>query len=82
MVARTDKGINNISDLTGKTIGVAFGTIGQFYLGSFLELNNINQNDVTIVNVPNAQSANALANGTVDAVVTYQPDTLAKLKAF
>ncbi len=74
MVARTDKGITNISDLTGKTIGAAFGTIGQYYLGSFLELNNINPNDVTIVNVPNAQSASALANGTVDAIVTYQPE--------
>lgn len=73
VVARTDKGISNISDLSGKTIGVAFGTIAQFYLGSFLELNNMNQSDVTIVNVPNPQSANALANGTVDAVVTYQP---------
>ncbi len=73
MVARTDKGINNISDLTGKTIGAAFGTIGQYYLGSFLELNNINPSEVTIVNVPNAQSANALTNGTVDAIVTYQP---------
>lgn len=74
VVARTDESISNISDLTGKTIGAAFGTIGQYYLGSFLELNNINPNDVTIVNVPNAQSASALANGTVDAIVTYQPE--------
>ena len=73
IVARTDKGISNISDLTGKTIGVSFGTIAQFYLGSFLELNDINQNSVTIVNVPNAQSVSALENGTIDAVVTYQP---------
>jgi len=73
VAARTDKGISNISDLMGKTIGVAFGTFAQFYLGSFLELNNINQTAVTVVNVPNAQSANALENGTVDAVVTYQP---------
>ena len=73
VVARTDKGINNISDLTGKTIGVAFGTIAEFYLGSFLELNNINQSKITTINVPNAQTANALENGTVDAVVTYQP---------
>jgi NitT/TauT family transport system substrate-binding protein len=33
----------------------------------------MNQSNVTIVNVPNPQSASALANGTVDAVVTYQP---------
>jgi len=74
VVARTDKGISNISDLTGKTIGAAFGTIGQYYLGSFLNQNNINPSDVTIVNVPNAQSASALENGTVDAIVTYQPN--------
>ena len=73
VVARTDNGISDISDLAGKTVGVAFGSIAQFYLGSFLELNNINPSEVTVVNVPNAQTANALANGTVDAVVTYQP---------
>jgi len=73
VVTRADEGINNISDLTGKTIGVAFGTIAQFYLGSFLELNNINQSNVNIVNVPNSRSAIDLENGIVNAVVTYQP---------
>ena len=73
VVSRTDHGISIASDLNGKKIGVALGTIAQFYCGSFLELNNINIDAVTLVNVPNAQSANALENGTVDAVVTYQP---------
>jgi ABC-type nitrate/sulfonate/bicarbonate transport system substrate-binding protein len=73
VVARTDKGISNVSDLAGKTVGVAFGSIAQFYLGSFLQINNIDPNEVSVVNVPNGQSVNALANGTIDAVVTYQP---------
>lgn len=73
MVARSNEGISTISDLSGKTIGVAFGTIAQFFLGSFLALNNINLSSVNIVNVPNTQTANALENGTVDAAVTYQP---------
>ena len=73
VVARTDEGINNISDLTGKTIGVAMGTSGQYFLGSFLELNNINQSQVTFVNVPQSQQPGALANGTVNAVITFQP---------
>ena len=64
LVARTDKGINSISDLNDKTVGVAFGTIAQFYLGTFLEQNNLSLGNITIVNVPFAQSANALANGT------------------
>ena len=73
VVARTDHGIAHVSDLAGKKIGVAFGTIAQFYLGTFLDQNNINPNQVTAVNVPNTQTADALANGTVDAAVTYQP---------
>ena len=49
------------------------GTGNQFYLGRFLELNGINQNQVTLVNVNFAQTPNALANGTIDAAITFQP---------
>jgi NitT/TauT family transport system substrate-binding protein len=73
VVARTDAGINSISDLTGKRIGVATGTSGQYFLGTFLELNNINQSQVTLINVAQSQQPSALANGTVDAVITFQP---------
>jgi len=73
VVARTDKGISGISDLVGKTIGVTLGTNGQFYFGTFLERNNISVNQVTIVNLPTPQLPSALANGTVDAVMTFQP---------
>ena len=73
MVARTDEGINSISDLNGKKIGVAFGTIAQFYLGTFLEQNNLNLSNITLVNVPFAQSQNALANGSINAVLVLQP---------
>ena len=73
LVARADQGITSISDLNGKTIGVSFGTIAQFYLGRFLELNNLNLSKVTLVNVPFAQSQSALANGTINAVLTLQP---------
>ena len=70
VVARTDLGITNISDLVGKKIGVLLGSSTQFYFGQFLEQNGISQNQVTIINTPNQQLAMALANGTVDAVVT------------
>jgi ABC-type nitrate/sulfonate/bicarbonate transport system substrate-binding protein len=73
VVARTDKGINNVSDLVGKRIAVTVGTGNQFYLGRFLELNGIKLNQVTLVNVNFAQTPNALANGTVDAAITFQP---------
>jgi ABC-type nitrate/sulfonate/bicarbonate transport system substrate-binding protein len=74
VIARTDRGISSIPDLKGKTMGVPLGTNGEFYLRRFLELNNIAQNQVTFVNmVPFVQTPNALANGTVDAAVAFQP---------
>ena len=73
VVGRTDKGINNASDLIGKKIGVAFGTSHQFFIGRFLELNGIKTSQVAFLNVPFNEQPNALANGTVDAVITFQP---------
>ncbi len=73
IVARTDKGINNVADLTGKKIGLTLGTGNQFYLGRYLELNGINQDQVTLVNVNFAQTPEALANDTIDAAITFQP---------
>jgi ABC-type nitrate/sulfonate/bicarbonate transport system substrate-binding protein len=74
LVARTDRGISSIPDLKGKTIGAPLGTNGEFYLRRFLELNNVAQNEVTFKNmVPFVQTPNALANGTVDAAVAFQP---------
>ncbi len=73
IVARTDRGISTVSDLVGKNIGVTLGTGNQFYLGRYLELNGINQSQVTLVNVNFVQMPNALENGTIDAAITFQP---------
>ncbi len=73
LIARKDRGIENISDLVGKTIGVPFGTISQFYLGRFLELNDLSFQDVTVVNVTPTGALDAIINGTVDAVIIWQP---------
>ena len=70
IVARTDKGINNITDLNGKKIGLTFQIISQFYLSRFLELNKINSQNVTLVNLAPADYVNAIVNGTVDAIIT------------
>jgi|WetSurMetagenome_2_1015567.scaffolds.fasta_scaffold147115_1 NitT/TauT family transport system substrate-binding protein len=74
LVARTDTGISSISDLKGKTLGVPLGTNAEFYLGLFLQKNDINLNQVNLHNIaPFAQTPNVLANGTVDAAVVFQP---------
>jgi ABC-type nitrate/sulfonate/bicarbonate transport system substrate-binding protein len=75
LVARTDRGINSASDLAEKRIGVLLGTANQFFLGRYLEINGINQSQVTLVNLSFADTPNALANGTIDAAVTNPPYT-------
>jgi ABC-type nitrate/sulfonate/bicarbonate transport system substrate-binding protein len=73
LVASADKGISNISDLKGKTIGVNFGSNSQYYLGTFLQQNGIDTSQVTLVNINPLNPSSVLTNGTVDAVVTLQP---------
>jgi ABC-type nitrate/sulfonate/bicarbonate transport system substrate-binding protein len=73
LVARTDKGINSILDLTGKTMGVPLGTSAEFHLVRFLELNSISLSQVKLVNYSPTQMPVALSNGTFDAVITWQP---------
>jgi NitT/TauT family transport system substrate-binding protein len=73
VVARKDRGIEKITDLRNRTIGVPEGTIADFYLGRYLNLHNMKLSDVTFVNIRPDHSAEALAAGNVDAVVTWHP---------
>jgi len=74
LVARADRGINEVSDLKGKRVGTTFGTIAHFYLGRFLNLNGLNNTDVTLVDLKTpAEWVNAVVDGDVDAVATAQP---------
>ena len=74
LVGRADRGIHEVSDLKGKTIGAAFGTIAQFYLGRFLDLNGMSLQDVNLVDLKtSAEWVDAVVNGSVDAVATAQP---------
>jgi NitT/TauT family transport system substrate-binding protein len=69
LICRKDKGINNYPDLIGKRIGLSRSTIGEFYLGRFLNLKGIHMEDVNLVNMPTTQYVDAITNGSVDAVV-------------
>jgi ABC-type nitrate/sulfonate/bicarbonate transport system substrate-binding protein len=74
LIGRKDRGIEKASDLKGKKVGTAFGTIAQFYLGRFLELNGIDAQDLILVDLKTPEEwVNAVVNGDVDAVVTAQP---------
>jgi ABC-type nitrate/sulfonate/bicarbonate transport system substrate-binding protein len=74
LVGRVDRGIYEVSDLKGKTVGTTFGTIAHFYLGRFLELNGLGFQDLTLVDLKTPEEwVDAVVNGSVDAVATAQP---------
>jgi len=73
LIAKKDRGIGNISDLKGKKIGVAKKTTNDFFLGRFLYLHGIDVNDVQIIDVKPQLMADAIAKGTVDAVLVWEP---------
>lgn len=75
LVGRKDRGIRKPSDLAGKRIGTVTGSIAQFYLGRFLELNKMTAEDITFVDLKTPERWRAaIADGDVDAVVLAQPE--------
>ena len=70
-----ERGITNISDLKGKTIGLPLREIAEFYLDRFFLLNGMHIEYVSLVNVLPPQSVEALTHRIVDGVVTWQPYT-------
>jgi NitT/TauT family transport system substrate-binding protein len=73
VIARKDRGIDKITDLRNRTVGVPEGTIADFYLGRYLNLHNMKLFDATFINIRPDHSEEALAAGEVDAVVTWHP---------
>jgi NitT/TauT family transport system substrate-binding protein len=77
LIGRKDRGIENVSDLEGKRIGLPLKTAAEFYLGRFLDLNGMNIDQVILVDVGPPQLVDALDNGDVDAVLAWQPNAKA-----
>ena len=60
--------------MKGKKIGTTFGTIAQFFLGRFLNLNGVKLEDVNLIDLKTPEEwVDAVVNGDVDAVATAQP---------
>ena len=73
VVVRRDRDIAVPRDLTGKRIGVSFGTSGEYFLWVFLVRHGLAPESVTLVDVPPNQIAAALATGSIDAAATWSP---------
>ena len=73
LFARKDRGVTTISDLKGRKIGVLRNTIAEFYLVRFLALNGVRPQDVSLIDLPVAQSPEQITSGSLDCVVTWEP---------
>ena len=73
LVGRRDRGIEHVADLKGKRIGVAPNTNSDYMLSLMLTEAGIAETLITRVPYKPEQLADALAEGQVDAMVTWSP---------
>lgn len=73
-------GINSVSELKGKKIGVEVGFVSHLLLLEALEKEGLSESDVELVNVPTNETPQVLASGDVDAIVAWQPSSGQALK--
>lgn len=82
IIARGNSGIRagQITDLRGKTVGAATGTIAHQYLLQALAANGVDIKDVKIQNISPPDLPTILQSGSVDAIVGWEPAPLLSLK--
>src|SRR5262249_5549202 len=73
ILARKDKGINQPSDLKGKTVGVTFNGAGQFFLYRYLSLHDMKATDIKSKNLTPDQMTSQITDGKIDAIVIFEP---------
>jgi NitT/TauT family transport system substrate-binding protein len=68
-------GINNVSDLKGKTVALAIGTPSQTLIIRSIETGEVQYSDLIIKKMATAlDAATAFKNGQVDAAIVWSPD--------
>ena len=73
IIVRKESRISSPQDLKGKKIAVTLKSYSEFFLGKFLEFNNLKLSDVTIVPTNLDKVQDAIVSGQVDAAVTNDP---------
>lgn len=73
VLARKSAGITAPSDLRGKRIGVQPGTAAAFFVHSYLTLNGMSHEDVSISSGTHAEIAGSLVAGDLDAAAVREP---------
>lgn len=77
IIGNTDKGVNTIQDLKGKTIAMASGTSSETILDLTLAKAGLTRKDVTVMDMDASAIVTAMISGSVDAASTWSPNTYA-----
>ena len=80
IVCRKDRGITGPQDLRGKTVGVLRGAAPEYFLDVFLTYNGLKKDNIHIVDTKAEETTDAIAEGKIDAAVTWEPLLTAQLK--
>jgi NitT/TauT family transport system substrate-binding protein len=73
LVARRDKGIEQIPDLEGKKVGRASQSMSEYLLARFFVLNGLSLQNATVVDLKPQQQVDAIMRGEIDAVLIQEP---------
>lgn len=80
IVAHSDRGIKQIQDLRGKSVGVTRGTNLTYFLDAMLQVHGVPSDKVNLTDLRTDAVISAFKAGRIDAAVVYQP-FLARLQA-
>ncbi len=73
ILARKDRGILYPKDIKGKKVGITNKTTGHFFLHRFLNQSGILDSEVVTVDIPASKISQALVEGQVDAISSWEP---------
>ena len=80
LIVRKDRGIGEPEDLKGKRVAVTRGSSGEFFLYTYLIFNHIPTGSVQVVNYGPSEMVKAMAEGTIDAALSWLPHTIEMMK--
>jgi len=80
LVVRKDRSIAQPQDLRGKRIAVTKGSSGEFFLYNYLIFNRIPTASIPVVYYSPLEIVKAMADGTIDAALSWQPYTSQMMK--
>lgn len=72
LVVRDDT-INNIADLKGKKVATIFSSTSHLSLLKAMEMNGLDEKDITLLNMDTAEIVAAWERGDIDAAYTWEP---------